>query len=220
MNRSEAIAIIKRGLGFRQTQDQAIIGALQEAQRILELGHSLPEWLLEYDAAISVTADNPNFSLPTRFLRLHDDHELYYINSEGARVFLPLRNYTEAYQAYVASGDEDDTPAGVDSVYPKVWSRRGKTAGVLVPTPNVSFTMYLTYYKAAEVLTADTENAWLANSPDVLIGMAGMTVAGNLRDTTAYNTFKERAGLAGKSHMGEIIENELAGRGLVMGRNN
>ena len=56
--------------------------------------------------------------------------------------------------------------------------------------------------------------------PDVLIGMAGMRVAAILRDKGAYDQFAQRANLAGKSLMGDIIEDELAGRGLVMGRNN
>jgi hypothetical protein len=220
MLRSEAISIIKRGLGFRQTQDAAIIAALQEAQRIMELGHTLPEWLLVYDQAVTVTAGVPTITLPTGFIRMPDDFDLYYINSDSARVFIPRKNYTEAYQAYVASGDENDTPDGVDSTYPKVWVRRGKTAGLVIPTPTVSFTAYMTFYKAAATLDSDVENLWLANVPDLLIGMAGMTVAGNLRDNAAYAQFQQRANLAGRSHMGDIIEDELAGRGLIMGRDN
>lgn len=217
---SEAIRIIKRGLGFRQTQDDAILAALQEAQRTLELGHTLPEWLLVYDQAITVTAASNAITLPSGFIRMHDDYDLYYVNSDSARVFIPRRNYTEAYQAYIASGDENDTPDSVDSVYPQVWVRRGKTAGLLIPTPSVSFTAYLTFYKSADLITPAGENAWLANAPDVLIGMAGMTVAGNLRDTAAYQAFSQRANIAGKSFMGDIIEDELAGRGLIMGRDN
>jgi len=220
MDRAEAIRIIKRGLGFRQTQDDAIIAALQEAQRNLELGHSLPSWLLAYDQPVTVTAGDGNITLPVGFLRLHDDYELYYINNNSARVFIPRRNYTEAYQAYVASGTENDEVDEATSSYPQVWVQRGKTSGLLIPTPTVSFTAYLTHYKAADTLQVNTTNAWLDHAPDVLIGMAGMTVAGNLRDTAAYNTFQQRATIAGKSYMGDIVEDELAGRPLMMGRNN
>lgn len=220
MLRSEAISIIKRGLGFRQTQDAAIIAALKEAQRIMELGHTLPDWLLTYDNPIVVTANSPTITLPVGFIRMHDDYDLYYLNTNSARVFLPRRNNTEAYQAYVASGDENDEVDVVTSSYPQVWVRRGKRQGILVPTPTVSFTAYLTCYASGVTLDSDVENAWLANAPDLLIGMAGMTVAGNLRDTAAYNTFSQRANLAGKSFMGDIVEDELAGRGMVMGRNN
>lgn len=218
MQRSEAIAIIKRGLGFRQTQDAAIIAALQEAQRDLELGHTLPNFLLAYDQPIAVTAGSGAITLPTGFLRMHDDYDMYYINTDGARVFIPRKQYTEAYQAYVASGEEDDTVAATDSTYPQVWVQQGKTTGLVIPTPTVSFTAYLTAYKAAAVLNSEIENAWLANAPNVLVNMAGMIVAGNVRDAAALQEFTRRANQAGKSYMGDIIEDELAGRGLVMGR--
>lgn len=222
MLRAEAITIIKRGLGFRQTQDSAIIAALKEAQRILELGQTLPNFLLEFDTPIAVTANSNVITLPTGFIRLHDDYDLYYINSDNANVFLPRRHYTEAYQANVASGEADDS-AVIDTTnngYPKVVALLNKSEAVLVPTPTISFTAYLTYYKAAVVLDSDVENAWLARAPDVLIGMAGMTVAGNLRDKDALSEFTRRAGMGKKSLMGDIVEDELAGRGLIMGRNN
>ena len=220
MLRSEAITIIKRGLGYRQTQDASIIAALKEAQRQLELGHTLPRFLLEFDTPITVTANNPLIVLPSGFIRFHDDYDLYYVNSDGARVFLPRKNYTEAYQAYVASGDENGQVIETTSSYPQVVVQRTKTSAQLVPTSTVGFTAYLTYYKAATVLDSDVENVWLANAPDVLIGMAGMIVAGDVRDKDALARFTARANLGGKSLMGDIIEDELAGRALVMGRNN
>jgi hypothetical protein len=220
MLRSEAIAIIKRGLGFRPTQDTAIIAALKEAQRTLELGHTLPNFLLAYDAAVAVTNGSPTITLPTGFIRFHDDYQLYYVNSSGARVFLPRKNYTEAYQAYVASGDENGQVTVTTYTYPQVLVQRGKSSAILIPTPAIGFTAYLTYYKAAALLDTDIENEWLANAPDVLIGMAGMTVAGNVRDKDALAEFTRRANMGGKSLMGDIVEDELAGRPLVMGRNN
>lgn len=220
MDRTAAVQEIKRGLGFRQTQDSSIILALQSAQRILETGRTLPDWMIEYDALISVTTGVPTFALPTRFLRMHDDYDLYYLNSDGARVFIPRKNYTEAYQAYVASGDEDDEVDVATSSYPQVWVQRSKTVGLLVPTPTVSFSAYLTYYKAGELLTSDVENVWLANAPELIIGLAGINIAGMLRDKDALVYFTTKYKMGQGSFMGEVVENELAGRGLVMGRNN
>jgi hypothetical protein len=221
MLRSEAIAIIKRGLGFRQTQDTAIIAALQEAQRDLELGHTLPSFLLAYDVVVPIVAGTALISLPTGFLRFHDDYELYYVNSNTARVFIPRRTYDEAYNAYVASGRQDDSALyTATATVPSVLVQRGKTQALLVPTPTTSFNAYLTYYKAALKLDAEIENAWLLNAPNVLIGMAGMTVAGNLRDKDAMTEFTRRANQGGKAFMGDIVEDELAGRPLIMGRNN
>ena len=65
MTRSEAILSIKRGLGFRQTQDTAILAALKEAQRNLELGKTLPPWLVEFDTPIPITSGSNVVTLPT-----------------------------------------------------------------------------------------------------------------------------------------------------------
>lgn len=220
MLRSEAIAIIKRGLGFRQTQDQAIVAALLEAQRDLELGKTLPNFLLEFDAPITVVADNANISLPVGFIRMSDDYDMYYNNEFGAPVTLPRQTYTDAQRAYVASGEPNTVPLEWSDNYPAVVVIRNKTTALLVPTPKVDFTAYLTYYKADQKLDSDIENKWLANAPDALIGRAGMTVAYNLRDKDALTRFTQQAKMGSAALLGDIIEDELAGRALIMGRNN
>lgn len=220
MNRSAAVTEIKRGVGFRPTQEPTILSALQEAQRILETGRTLPEWLIVYDADITVTADNPNFALPSDFLRLHEDYDLYYTNTGNARVFLPRKDSREAYLAFISDGSEDAIADTSNSPYPKVWVRRGKTAGYFYPTPTTSFTAKLTYYKKAQVLTSDIENEWLANAPDLIIGLAGIQVAGILRDKDAMAQFTTRYKMGLGSFIGDVVEDELAGRPLMMGRDN
>jgi hypothetical protein len=220
MLRSAAIAIIKRGLGFRQTQDSAIIAALQQAQRSAELGQTLPNWLLVFDQPITVTNGTPTATLPTGFIRWHDDYPLYYL-SGAAQIFLPKRNATEAYQAYVASGDPDDDGLVITSgTYPLVFAQRNKTTIQFYPTPTVAMTVYGTFYKGAQVLDTEIENAWLANAPDYLIGLAGVMVAGDLRDKGAEQKFNMMAQIGHKALIGDIVEDEIAGRPLMMGRNN
>jgi hypothetical protein len=221
MLRSEAILSIKRGLGFRQTQDTAIIAALKEAQRNLEAGKTLPNWLVEYDAPIPVTSGTNTIALPTGFIRLHDDYDLYRVSPTAGNVTIKRRRFDEAYEAFVASGDEDDSAVvPVAGSYPQVFTLLNKLEAILIPTPMVSFTAYLSFYKGAALLDSDIENAWLKNAPDYLIGLAGMTVAGNLRDKDALSEFTRRAKLSGAGMMGDIIEDELAGRPLILGRNN
>jgi len=214
--RSEAIAIIKRGLGFRQTQDAAIIAALQAAQRILETGRTLPTWLLVTGGAITVTPGIPDIVLPTGLLRLHDDHDMYYVNSSGGLTTLPRKNYGEAVEAYPVTSSP---PSGQ---YPKVFVQITKSAGLLLPTPTVTTLtqVFLTYYKGAVKLDAEVENAWLLNAPEYLNGLAGLQVAGDLRDKDALAKFTTmyKAGLG--SFLGDVVEDELAGRALVMGRDN
>jgi hypothetical protein len=220
MLRSEAITILKRGLGFRQTQDSAIVAALKQVQRDLEQGQTLPNWLLAFDQPIAVTANVATATFPTGFLRVHEDYPMYYLNSDGAKVFVPKRQNVEAYTALVASGDANGTVADTTSPYPAVFVQDTKTRLTLLPTPTVSFTLYLTAYKAAAVLDTDTENAWLANAPNYLIGLAGLQVAGDLRDKGAAEKFSLMAKMGGRSMLNDVIEDELAGRPLMMGRNN
>src|SRR3982751_3369172 len=99
MLRSEAIGIIKRGLGFRQTQDAAIVAALQQAQRDLEHGKTLPNWMLEVDSPIAVTANVSTVATPSLFLRLHEEYQPYYLDANGQRVYLPRKNLMEAQDA-------------------------------------------------------------------------------------------------------------------------
>lgn len=212
MLRSEAITIMKRGLGFRQTQDSAIIAALKQVQRDLEHGKTLPSWLLVFDAAIPVVGGMPTAtaSLPTGFLRFHEDYPLWYVTSDGGVVSVPRRRSDEAGDAYAAD----------DSGYVQVFVQRNPTTIELIPAPTVDTTFYLTYYGAAEVLDAEIENAWLANAANYLIGLAGMQVAGDLRDRGAMDKFGMMTKMGAQTYLAGIVDEELAGRALVMGRNN
>jgi hypothetical protein len=213
MNRTAAIAIIKRGLGFRQTQDTAIISALQQVQRDLEGGKTLPNWMLVFDAPIVVTSGTALATLPAGFLRFHEDYPPYYINSSGGSVTVTRKTDDEAHAAY-------PTVTPPSGSYPSVFVLRKKTTIEFVPKPMTSFTAYLTYYKAGLVLDSDIENVWLANAANYIIGLAGMMVAGDVRDKGAMDKFSMMTKMGAASYMGDIVEDELAGRPLIMGRNN
>lgn len=217
MLRSEAILEIKRGLGFRQTQDTTIIAALKQAQRTLELGRTLPSFLRATGTSI-VTADQESIALPERFIRFNEDIAPFWLNSDGAKVFLAVRRYDEAYAAYVANGTEDAIPA-TDYEYPQTIVLINKELASLLPVPTTSFTLYINYYKGAVVLDAEVENTWLEFAPDVLIGMAGASVAGSIRDRDGMAAFAARRDMGLRGLLGDIVEDELAGRPLVMGRN-
>lgn len=218
VTRAQAIADIKRGMGYRATSDITILASLDQAQEQLETGKSLPEFLLVYDQIIAVTADVATFSLPEGFLRLHDDYELYYVDTDQGVVNVPLRNHGEALAAY-GYLDED----GSVNTRPRVWTRRGKTTGFMTPTPTEAFDLKLTFYKAdarPSTLGASDTNLWLTNMSEVLIGEAGMRASANARDPDGVALFRARRDAGNLSKLGEIVEDELAGRGLIMGRNN
>lgn len=211
MNLSQAIVEVKRGLGYRTTLDSSITAAIQSVQRTLERGTSLPDFLLVYDAEITVTADTAAITLPERFLRLHDDFEMYYVDSDEGRVSLPIKNEAEARSTYGSI---------TDSTHGKVWARRGNTAGILIPTPTQSATYYLTYYRGDVELTVGSQtNLWLTHLPDLIIGQAGMETLGSARDKDAVAYFQQRLVRGERSRLAGIVDAELQGRALIMGRN-
>jgi hypothetical protein len=53
-----------------------------------------------------------------------------------------------------------------------------------------------------------------------LIGIAGTQVAGDLRDAGAKQKFSEMAKMGAQAFFGAVIDEELAQRPLIMGRNN
>ena len=218
MLRSEAITIIKRGLGFRQTQDAAIIAALKQAQRELELGKTLPEWLRVFVTTL-ITPGSGVVTMPEGFIRLSDEMPVYYVTTEGALVMLPHRMNDEAFDAYMA-GESFTEPEA--NTYPQVFILRSKTQGVLYPIPTVTTltTIVIPCYLKADVLDSDIENLWLEHAPDYLIGIAGGIVAGQLRDVGAAQVFTSQAQRGQRALIGDIVEDELAGRPLMMGRNN
>lgn len=212
MLRSEAITIIKRGLGFRQTQDQAIVAALQSAQRTLEKGKTLPTWL-GAGASLPVVAGNESVALPVGFLRFFEDELPYYLNSDNKRILLSVKRYDEAFDAY---GNITPTTGS----YPKVIVMITKSLASLLPTPGVSFGLIVNYYRAADVLDSDIANKWLDNAPDYIIGEAGMQIAMQLRDKDALSGFTAMRDRGRAAQLGDTIEDELAGRPLIMGRDN
>lgn len=204
MFRDEAIRIIKRGMGFRQTQDAAIIAALKEAQRDLELGQTLPNWLLEFDVACIVEADTGLATTPPGFIRLHEDYPVWYERRSGEDwVALSRKRANETIR-----------------VTDRYFVLLNKNTIEFIPHETTDSLAYVTYYKAAELLDSNIENTWLRNAPNYLVGLAGAKVAGDVRDKGAAEKFGIMAKIGQRGLIGDIVEDELAGRPLIMGRNN
>lgn len=213
MDLNQAKADIRRGLGYKTALDASILAALQSVQRTLEEGLSLPDFLLTYDAVIAGSAGVAVFTLPERFLRLSDKFDLYYLDPDvsGGRTSIPLKTETEGLSAYGSI---------TDSTHAKVWALRGKTEGIFLPTPTDAATYYLTYYKGEPPLTNDNlENKWLTYLPDIMIGTAGLEVCNAIGYKEGEVFFTRRLARGEKARMGGIVDSELQGRPLIMGRN-
>ena len=182
MNRTAAVNRIKQGVGFRSDLDTVIISALQEAQRELEGGQTLPWFLLQEDQTFAITTVNLGaVPLPTGFLQFHKD--------EGPRTvdpttltdrFLTAKPYDEAKEFYKTTENGPPLAFTLRSTTVKFW-----------PTPDAAYNVTASYYKRAALLDSDIENAWLADTgcPDLLIARAGLIVAVDLENETSTKKF-------------------------------
>lgn len=196
MTRDEAIAEIKRGIGYRSDKTDEIIAKLVMAQEEMERGKSLPWFLVSEDEDIEIAGGDPAVALPVNFIREVDDTGLdtFYHNDN---IHLNKMDYSAALAKYQNVPFRD---------YPSAYAIRKNTI-VFFPTPDVDMTLTWSYYAKAASLSAAAGNAWLDNFPYLLIGKAGKAIAANLRDVNAVSYFADME----RTWM-PIYFNELAAR--------
>lgn len=213
MTRDEAVTIIKQGLAFRTSNTNEIITALQKAQADLQRPNvTLPWFLREEDATISVVASTQSYSLPTGFIREDEDEGLRYPHpTTGRPIFLTKKPFDEAYYFYT---NEVETEAD----QPLAYSIR-KSAFYLWPVPDTTYTITYTYFKEATALTANVENVWLANIPYLLIAMAGRYMSEDLHYDQGMQKFAKREMEERNRLAGMIAAREEANMPRAMGRN-
>lgn len=182
MTRDEAVAIIKRGLGFLDStlHDDNIVAALQQAQALREGGRSLPWFLLQEDETFSLVVGQRAYSLPTGFLKEDIDFNVVsVVTSEGSYPIDPIA-YDEAFRLYDLTLEAS----------PEVYSIRNDSFNVF-PLPDVAHSIQWSYYKGADLLDTNIENAWLLHAPYVLIADAGLKMAKDLRDLEGAEIYRD-----------------------------
>jgi len=215
MLRSAAITIIQRGLGFRSDLSDEIISALQEAQRTFELGRSLPWFLKEEDQTLTATSGIADIALPTGFLREVDGECLHYTDSSTGE-----RNFLEKFIDLNRLKQTLDNST-VDPGKPTAYYLR-KASVAIYPERDASYSLTWSYYKSADALTSDIENAWLAYAPEAMIGFAGMSVCEDIGLSDGamkarHNRFKERHARGWAALFSEDILREQPNYPLHMG---
>jgi len=210
MNRSVAVTRIQDGLGFTSNQSDKIILRLQEAQRELEMGKTLPPFLLRESQTLSLLTGTSSVALPTGFLRIDDAFRPYFI-AVGATspTFVDVkRNYSDALEANYS----DETEG------PKVMVVRKSTVDFITQA-DANYTIVWQYYASGAPLTGEIENEWLANGAEWLIGEAGWRMAMDKRDKDAISIFDGLRKMGRAAVFGEIIADEEASGPLLMGVN-
>jgi len=214
MNRTTAVRRIDDVLGFRITGHSltdTIVLRLQEAQRDLEKGKTLPKFLLQEDQPLSLVAGTHTVALPAGFLRDDDDRPISFfpVGSEFP-FFLARRSYKDAVVANLKLENDPTSPS--------VYVLRNTTIDFIVEA-DITYALTWNYYKAAEVLTTDIENEWLAHAPEWLIGEAGLRLATDLRDAGGVQNFTAIRAAGRAAIFADQIALEESGGPYRMGAN-
>jgi len=215
---SEAVQRVNRGLGFRRqgnTLETQIAACFQEAQDDLEMGKTLPKFLLQESQSLILTAPGHTVNLPTRFARPSDDEYIHYVKTnESTPTFLsPKAIYADAVKAY--QGSDLTMTNGF-----KVYVIRNQVIDFIIPaTTTTTFTW--SYYKYAEDFALATANEWLAHKSAKwwLIGECGFRMAQDMRDDRAAQIFDGVRQRGRAATFADILALEDSAGPLVMGAN-
>lgn len=206
MIRDVAVTRIQYGLGFRTDLADTIVLRMQESQRNLEQGKTLP-WFLQYDSTLALLDGVSTVSIETGFIREVEFYPMRYVDANTQQI-LKIRKVTfeDGLDAYSDAADAS----------PKVYSV-GATNYTFFPIPDANYTIYHTIYKKGVTLDTNNENVWLLNAPEVIIGDAGARIATDLRDADAVQLFKNMRDAAWQAVFNETIMREEAARKQSVG---
>jgi hypothetical protein len=221
VNRTAAVQKINQGIGYRPSGNPlegTIVEKLQEAQRDLEKGKTLPKFLLQEDQILTLIAGDHSVAKPEGFLREDDEVPLHFYAPNTTRpTFLERRFYKDAVMANLHGTSASTIPD--EPAAPKVFVVRQATID-FITTADITYTLRWNYYKAAALLDSDIENAWLANAPEWLWGEAGYRLAMDLDPTAAWVAKFDKIRMMGRAAaFGEDVTGELASGPLQMGAN-
>jgi hypothetical protein len=218
MTRGDAVRRINEGLGFRpdgNPLEDKIVKRLQEAQRDLEKGKTIPPFLLQEDQNLVLAAGAHSAALPERFIRIDDDNLPHYFSLDlpSPKYLKPFRQYVDAV-GYITHVRRFNLQT--DALAPGCFVIRKSTID-FVSKADREYTLIWNYYKGAAVLDSDTENEWLSEAPEWLIGEAGYRIALDARDQSAQQIFDDMRSKGRAAVFGDMLADEDAGGPLQMG---
>lgn len=215
MDRDSAISRIKRKLSFRTgtNLDTVIVEALIDAQRKLEnsavvlpngLRTPVP-WFLYEVVPIPLVVDQGSYAFPTGFIKEVEDLPPNVEADNGQELTLIKTIPVAARDVLVPT----EGP-------PQVYYIVGETF-VVLPTPNDTYTWNLPSYMRDAELSTNIENKFLKWVPDLMIGLAGAEIAGDLRDKSAKAEFQELIVSGGIMLWDQKLSQEMTNRRTAIG---
>ena len=192
MTRDEAVASVKRRLGFWSGNDDEIATELQQAQVRLEQGIVLPRggiflpWFLMSEVATAAMIDGEErVPIPNDFLGELEEGALwlYDPDADTDSQFIPLSKDDLDFLKSAEPGTGTPVAYSQSGVYFR-----------LKPTPdsdNASTKSLKLLYKSKDAILTDgaTENSWLKYAHELMIGESGKIIAQALRDQQAIGIF-------------------------------
>ena len=168
MTRDEAVTIIQQQLGFRTDLTASIITTMKLAQQQLEVGPTLPWFLLSEKSFILTAAEEERVPVPTEFIEEYEESALVYVpdDTTAEHVILGKRDLDTLLKEFSSVNDPAITRE------PQFYAIRG-VYFILFPTPDDIYRIQMTYYKKGLSLDTNIENVWLKHIPYLLIGKTG-----------------------------------------------
>jgi len=190
-----------------------ILDELTLATAKLEESPTLP-WFLLFNDTFAAAANDDDLSVlsdfTATFIRFADDEPLTYVDPTGEAdenvVLVQNSELLILKQRYPGTGEiPKEFTLDNDIVY-------------LRPSPTQAITYKPRYYRRdPTAVAASATTLWSTNFSDLLSNMAGKEIAWSLRDTDAFNLFKEDLVLAQRNYIRAVEARAQAGQSHEMG---
>ena len=208
MTPNEARDALWRDLGFRNDKESVLFAELNAAQKRLESDPKIElPWFLQSLYSSWNTSDGvQELALPSGFLMLEDDiPPQYYDTSEAIWIDIGVSDVGFLRANYPGEG----APKAIALVGTQV---------LVFPIPDGAYNIRSYLYRRGDTIVKDgPETPWLAEAPDLLIGEAGVIMAGDLRDQGAIVLTNNRRKEGMLRLMQRINQRALVGQRLQMG---
>lgn len=209
MLRDEAVALIAFRLGDRHDLNDQIIRELIAQQTKLELGPTMPWFLLTEMATAQAYEGQEMVGLPPDFLREAEE--------ESALWWYDSTVENDAGWTEIFKGGYDYIKLKYPGIgTPTHYAVTGNCIR-LRPVPDRDMVLKMLYYAKDVELSSNVANRWLQYAPLLLIGEAGAAIAASVSNQTAMAIF---AGEAKQARDALVIQNtarEEANRNRSMG---
>lgn len=169
MTGAEALNLIMGRLNRTQAEVRAnvLLEMKLYQQMTLEKGDVLPDFLIEHDTTVALTAGNRRFTLPENFLReLDEDETVWILDDDGE------------YQPMTKCGFDDSEFMRSDTGdLPLKYAIQG-LYGYTFPEPTEDRTIKMDFYATGATIADDgVETVWLKHAADLIVGGTGVIIA-------------------------------------------